>query len=60
MNEVIDVFPPNDLFFSDALGAYVEFQPYDFLVDNPVTDFSSGGTWVLTKDKCDLDLSVNL
>ena len=31
----------------DALGASVEFRPYEYLVENPITDFTSGGTWGL-------------
>jgi len=33
----------------DALGAHVEFRPYEFLQANPVTDLGSGGTWGLEK-----------
>ncbi|CAF1216183.1 unnamed protein product [Rotaria magnacalcarata] len=33
----------------DALGAHVEFRPRQFLVDTPVTDLESGGTWGLNK-----------
>jgi hypothetical protein len=33
----------------DALGAHVEFRPHQFLVDKPVTDLESGGTWGLNK-----------
>ncbi|CAF2085268.1 unnamed protein product [Rotaria magnacalcarata] len=33
----------------DALGAHVEFRPHQFLVDNPVKDLESGGTWGLEK-----------
>ena len=33
----------------DALGAHVEFRPRDFLVEHPVTDLESGGTWGLEK-----------
>lgn len=31
----------------DALGAHVEFRPHTYLVNHPVTDLSSGGTWGL-------------
>ena len=37
------------LAMGDALGAHVEFRPHEFLLANPVTDFSSGGTWSLQK-----------
>ena len=33
----------------DALGAHVEFRPRDFLLEHPVTDLESGGTWGLEK-----------
>ncbi len=33
----------------DALGAHVEFKPREYLVNNPVTDLQSGGTWGLEK-----------
>lgn len=33
----------------DALGAHVEFRPHDYLLEHPVTDLSSGGTWGLEK-----------
>jgi hypothetical protein len=33
----------------DALGAHVEFRPRHFLVEKPVTDLESGGTWGLNK-----------
>jgi len=33
----------------DALGAHVEFRPREYLVDHPVTDLQSGGTWGLEK-----------
>ncbi len=33
----------------DALGAHVEFRPYHYLVQNPVTDLKAGGTWGLQK-----------
>ena len=33
----------------DALGAPVEFQPYEHLQANPVTDLRSGETWALEK-----------
>lgn len=37
------------LALGDAVGAHVEFRPHDFLVENPVTDLSEGGTWGLKK-----------
>jgi hypothetical protein len=33
----------------DALGAHVEFRPYAYMVQNPVTDLKAGGTWGLKK-----------
>ena len=33
----------------DALGAHVEFRPRAFLVENPVKELESGGTWGLDK-----------
>ena len=33
----------------DALGAHVEFRPYHYLAQNPVTDLKAGGTWGLAK-----------
>jgi hypothetical protein len=33
----------------DALGAHVEFRPYAYMVQNPVTDLKAGGTWDLNK-----------
>jgi ADP-ribosyl-[dinitrogen reductase] hydrolase len=38
----------------DALGAHVEFRPHQYLVQNPVTDLSSGGTWGLNKGQVQL------
>ena len=40
----------------DALGAHVEFRPHDFLVEHPVADLSSGGTWGLEKGQVRLPL----
>ena len=31
----------------DALGAHVEFRPFEYLQANPVTDMKGGGTWSL-------------
>jgi ADP-ribosyl-[dinitrogen reductase] hydrolase len=33
----------------DALGASVEFRPRSFLEQNPVYDFTAGGTWGLSE-----------
>ena len=33
----------------DAVGAHVEFRPRAYLVENPVTDLTGGGTWGLEK-----------
>jgi ADP-ribosylglycohydrolase len=33
----------------DALGAHVEFRPYQYLLANPVKDLEGGGTWGLRK-----------
>ena len=37
------------LALGDALGASVEFRPHSYLLDNPVKDLQSGGTWGLAK-----------
>jgi hypothetical protein len=39
------------LALGDALGACVEFRPRTFMVENPVTEMSGGGTWGLDKGK---------
>ncbi|CAM4743270.1 unnamed protein product [Rotaria magnacalcarata] len=44
----------------DALGAHVEFRPHQFLVDNPVKDLESGGTWGLEKGQFTDDTSMAL
>ncbi|CAF5044938.1 unnamed protein product, partial [Rotaria magnacalcarata] len=44
----------------DALGAHVEFRPRQFLVDTPVTDLESGGTWGLNKGQFTDDTSMAL
>ncbi|CAF3576237.1 unnamed protein product, partial [Rotaria socialis] len=44
----------------DALGAHVEFRPHQFLVDTPVTDLESGGTWGLNKGQFTDDTSMAL
>ena len=33
----------------DALGAHVEFRPYEYVKENPVKDLEGGGTWGLEK-----------
>jgi ADP-ribosyl-[dinitrogen reductase] hydrolase len=33
----------------DALGAHVEFRPYQYMKDHPVTELEGGGTWGLEK-----------
>ncbi|CAF3529100.1 unnamed protein product [Rotaria socialis] len=48
------------LALGDALGAYVEFRPRQYLVDHPVTDLESGGTWGLTKGQFTDDTSMAL
>ena len=35
------------LALGDALGAHVEFRPYQYLVEHPVKDLQAGGTWGL-------------
>ncbi|CAF1113107.1 unnamed protein product [Adineta ricciae] len=44
----------------DALGASVEFRPYEYLVENPITDFTSGGTWGLQEGQFTDDTSMAL
>lgn len=48
------------LAIGDALGAHVEFRPRDYLLSNPVTDLSSGGTWGLEKGQFTDDTSMAL
>ena len=31
----------------DALGAFVEFRPHAYMVENPVSKLTGGGTWGL-------------
>lgn len=38
----------------DALGAHVEFKPRKFLLEHPVHDLQSGGTWGLQKGQVNL------
>ncbi|CAM2714924.1 unnamed protein product [Rotaria socialis] len=33
----------------DTLGAPVEFEPPEYLIENPITDLQEGGTWGLKK-----------
>lgn len=37
------------LALGDALGAHVEFRPYEFMKANLVKDMMGGGTWGLEK-----------
>ncbi|CAF0736227.1 unnamed protein product [Adineta steineri] len=37
------------LALGDALGAHVEFRPYQYLCEHPVSDLQEGGTWGLIK-----------
>lgn len=37
------------LAIGDALGAPVEFRPYEYMKANPVVDLCEGGTWGLKK-----------
>ncbi|CAF5216498.1 unnamed protein product, partial [Rotaria magnacalcarata] len=44
----------------DALGAPVEFRPRSYMVDNPVSDMTSGGTWGLNAGQWTDDTSMAL
>ncbi|CAF0873214.1 unnamed protein product [Adineta steineri] len=44
----------------DAVGAHVEFRPYEYLEQNPVKDLVGGGTWGLTKGQFTDDTSMAL
>ncbi|CAF0962862.1 unnamed protein product [Adineta ricciae] len=44
----------------DALGAHVEFRPYEYLVSNPVKDMKGGGTWGLKAGQWTDDTSMAL
>ncbi|CAF4917185.1 unnamed protein product, partial [Rotaria sp. Silwood1] len=44
----------------DALGAHVEFKTHQFLIEHPVTDFQSGGSWSLSKGQFTDDTSMAL
>ncbi|CAF0972480.1 unnamed protein product [Rotaria sordida] len=44
----------------DALGASVEFRPRQYLVDHPVKDMQSGGTWGLQAGQWTDDTSMAL
>ncbi|UJR35884.1 hypothetical protein I4U23_028627 [Adineta vaga] len=48
------------LAIGDALGASVEFRPYEFLRQHPVTDMQSGGTWGLRAGQWTDDTSMAL
>ncbi|CAF1417095.1 unnamed protein product, partial [Rotaria sordida] len=48
------------LTIGDALGASVEFRPYQYLKDHPVTDLCEGGTWGLEKGQFTDDASMAL
>lgn len=37
------------LALGDALGAHVEFRPYEYMKDHLVQDLEGGGTWGLDK-----------
>ncbi|CAF3171550.1 unnamed protein product [Rotaria socialis] len=44
----------------DALGASVEFRPHSYMVANPVSDMTSGGTWSLNAGQWTDDTSMAL
>ncbi|UJR32647.1 hypothetical protein I4U23_020107 [Adineta vaga] len=44
----------------DALGAFVEFRPREFLLANPVKNLQGGGTWGLEKGQFTDDTSMAL
>jgi ADP-ribosylglycohydrolase len=44
----------------DALGASVEFRPRQYLVDHPIKDMESGGTWGLQAGQWTDDTSMAL
>ena len=46
------------LALGDALGAHVEFRPYDYMKTNPVTDLVGGGTWGLDKGQVSSFFSI--
>ena len=46
------------LALGDALGAHVEFRPYDYMETNPVTDLVGGGTWGLDKGQVSSFFSI--
>ncbi|CAF2839267.1 unnamed protein product [Rotaria sp. Silwood2] len=48
------------LALGDALGAHVEFRPHQYMIDNPVKDLQSGGTWGLQKGQFTDDTSMAL
>ena len=44
----------------DALGASVEFRPYQYIADHPVRDMDGGGTWGLKPGQWTDDTSMAL
>ncbi|CAF4813518.1 unnamed protein product, partial [Rotaria magnacalcarata] len=44
----------------DALGASVEFRPRQYLLDHPVSNMQSGGTWGLQAGQWTDDTSMAL
>ncbi|CAF0899863.1 unnamed protein product [Adineta steineri] len=48
------------LALGDALGAHVEFRPYQYLCEHPVSDLQEGGTWGLVKGQFTDDTSMAL
>jgi ADP-ribosyl-[dinitrogen reductase] hydrolase len=44
----------------DALGASVEFRPYEYMQQNPVSDMQEGGTWGLQAGQWTDDTSMAL
>lgn len=44
----------------DALGAHVEFRPHQYMVENPVSNLESGGTWGLQKGQVNSKLHINI
>ncbi|CAF1464307.1 unnamed protein product [Adineta ricciae] len=48
------------LALGDALGARVEFRPYEYMKNNPVTKLEGGGTWGLEAGQFTDDTSMAL
>ncbi|CAF1578441.1 unnamed protein product [Adineta ricciae] len=48
------------LAIGDAVGAAVEFRPYEYLKEHPVVDMQSGGTWDLQAGQWTDDTSMAL